>query len=63
MRVDGRRKLRRPRAAVLRPLGLLLAAAASGFGMWQALMQDGGAASGTQLSRRMHPGAVERPRH
>jgi hypothetical protein len=38
---------------VLRPLGLLIAAVAGGFGMWHALMQDheSGRAS-RQLSRR-----------
>lgn len=41
MRTDGRRELRRPVGAVLRPLGLLVAAVASGFGMWHALVQDG----------------------
>ena len=41
MRTDGRRELRRPAGAVLRPLGMLVAAVASGFGMWHALMQDG----------------------
>jgi hypothetical protein len=44
---------------VLRPLGLLLAAAASGFGMWHALMQDGVTPAGAQLSRR-NGGHVER---
>ena len=53
MRTDGRRGFRRPRGAVLRPLGLLIAAVAGGFGMWHALMQDheSGRAS-RQLSRR-----------
>lgn len=42
MRTDGRRGFRRPRGAVLRPLGLLIAAVAGGYGMWHALMQDRG---------------------
>jgi hypothetical protein len=41
MRTDGLRDARRPRGAVLRPLGLLLAAVVTGFGMWHVLMQDG----------------------
>ena len=41
MRTDGRRDVERPRGAVLGPLALLLAAAATGYGMWHALMQDG----------------------
>ncbi len=41
MRTEGRRELRRPVGAVLRPVGLLVAAVASGFGMWHALVQDG----------------------
>jgi hypothetical protein len=41
MRTDGRREAERPRGAVLGPLALLLAAAATGYGMWHALMQDG----------------------
>jgi len=41
MRTDGRRDAERPRGAVLGPLALLLAAAATGYGMWHALMQDG----------------------
>jgi hypothetical protein len=40
MRTDGRRDAERPRGAVLGPLALLLAAAATGYGMWHALMQD-----------------------
>lgn len=40
MRRHGRR-LRRPRGAVLGPLGLLLVAVVTGFGMWHVLMQDG----------------------
>ena len=50
MRTDGR-ELRRPLGAVLGPLGLLLIAAATGFGMWYALMQDGGAPPDTRLTR------------
>jgi len=41
MRTDGRRDAERPRGAVLGPLALLLAAAATGYGMWHALMKDG----------------------
>jgi hypothetical protein len=41
MRTDGRHEAERPRGAVLGPLALLLAAAATGYGMWRALMQDG----------------------
>ena len=41
MRMDGRRDAERPRGAVLGPLALLLAAAATGYGMWHALMEDG----------------------
>ena len=41
MRTDGSRDAERPRGAVLGPLALLLAAAATGYGMWHALMQDG----------------------
>jgi len=40
MRTDGRRDAERPRGAVLGPLALLLAAAATGYGMWRALMQN-----------------------
>ena len=39
MGADGRRD-ERPRGAVLGPLALLLAAAATGYGMWHALMQN-----------------------
>jgi hypothetical protein len=52
MRTDGRRGFRRPRGAVLRPLGLLIAAVAGGFGMWHALMQDRGPGHASRLSRR-----------
>jgi len=41
MLTDGRRGAERPRGAVLGPLALLLAAAATGYGMWHVLMQDG----------------------
>jgi len=41
MRTDGRSEAERPRGAVLGPLALLLAAAATGYGMWHVLMQDG----------------------
>jgi hypothetical protein len=40
MRMDGSRNGERPRGAVLGPLTLLLAAAATGYGMWHALMRD-----------------------
>ena len=40
MRTDGRRDAERPRGAVLGPLALLLATAATGYGMWRALMQN-----------------------
>jgi hypothetical protein len=40
MRTDGGREMGRPRGAVLWPLGLLLTAVATGFGMWHALMHD-----------------------
>jgi hypothetical protein len=40
MRTDGRRDAERPRGAVIGPLALLLAAAATGYGMWHALMQE-----------------------
>ncbi len=40
MRTDGRREHRRPRGAVLGPLGLLLAALATGFGMWHVLTRE-----------------------
>ena len=40
MGADGRRDDERPRGAVLGPLALLLAAAATGYGMWHALMQN-----------------------
>ena len=39
MRTD-RRDAERPRGAVLGPLALLLATAATGYGMWRALMQN-----------------------
>lgn len=48
MRTEGSRELRRPRGVVLRPLGLLLAAIATGLGMWHVLMRDGG-----RLDRRL----------
>jgi hypothetical protein len=60
MRADGRRNMKRPRGAVLRPLGILIAAAASGFGMWHALMQDGAGPNATQLSRRTDRGTTDR---
>jgi len=53
MRTEGRRAMRRPRGAVLRPLGLLLAAAVTGLGMWHALMQDRPRGAGS-LDRLAH---------
>ena len=50
MRTDERRDMRRPRGAVLRPLGLLIAAIATGVGMWRVLMRDDGPPD-AQLSR------------
>jgi ABC-type Zn2+ transport system substrate-binding protein/surface adhesin len=50
MRMDERPAMRRPRGAVLRPLGLLIAAIASGVGMWRVLMRDDGSPA-AQLSR------------
>jgi hypothetical protein len=41
MWTDGGGNLRRPRGAVLRPLGLLAAAVLIGLGLWHVLMQDG----------------------
>lgn len=52
MRTDGPGELRRPAGAVLRPLALLVAAVASGLGMWHVLMQDGAAHS--RSSRHVH---------
>ncbi len=40
MRRDGRAAGGRPRGAILRPLVLLIAAVATGFGMWHVLMND-----------------------
>ncbi|HXJ32764.1 MAG TPA: hypothetical protein VMS22_01890 [Candidatus Eisenbacteria bacterium] len=39
-RDDGRAAGGRPRGAILRPLVLLIAAVATGFGMWRVLMND-----------------------
>jgi hypothetical protein len=50
MRMDGR-ELRRPRGAVLGPLGLLLIAVVTGFGMWRVLMRDGGGSTDARLTR------------
>jgi hypothetical protein len=50
MGTDSGRGGGRPRGAVLWPLGLLLTAVASGFGMWHALMRDG-SASGSAYVR------------
>ena len=61
MRTDGRRDLGRPRGAVLGPLGLLLAAVATGFGMWHVLMREPAEPVGEQLSRH-HVPLVESPR-
>ena len=54
MRTDVRRDMRRPRGAVLRPLGLLIAAIASGVGMWRVLMRDDGPPP-AQLTRNDAP--------
>ena len=59
MRTDGRRELRRPPGAVLRPLGLLAVAVVTGFGMWRALMQDGHHPIDRHTARHEHP----RPDH
>jgi len=40
---------------VIGPLGLLLAAAITGFGMWHALTHDGEAPKAERLSRQDHP--------
>lgn len=50
MRTEGR-ELRRPRGAVLGPLGLLLLAVVTGFGMWHVLMQDAPTPPDHRLSR------------
>ena len=55
MRTDGGRRRQRPRGAVIGPLGLLLAAAITGFGMWHALTHDGEAPKAERLSRQDHP--------
>jgi hypothetical protein len=56
MRMEGR-ELERPRGAVLGPLGLLLAAAMSAFGLWHALTTDPDTASDERLSHLgRHPG-------
>lgn len=51
MRTDGRRR-GRPRGAVLGPLGLIIAAVATGFGMWHVLMREPVDPTGEQLSRQ-----------
>ncbi len=51
MRTDGRRRVRRPPGAVLRPLGLLAAAAMTSFGMWRALVADRAVEAPERLSR------------
>jgi hypothetical protein len=58
MRTDAEREGGRPRGAVLWPLGLLLTAVASGFGMWHALMRDtdAPAAYGRTLADRLVQG-------
>jgi hypothetical protein len=55
MRTDGRRERRRPRGAVLGPLGLLLAAVATGFGMWHVLTREPVVPSVERLSRHHVP--------
>ena len=54
MRTDGR-ELGRPRGAVLGPLGLLLAALATGFGMWHVLTREPAAPRVERLSRHHVP--------
>lgn len=54
MRMDGGRRRQRPRGAVIGPLGLLLAAVATGFGMWHALMHEDRPAQTERLSRQDH---------
>jgi hypothetical protein len=49
MRMDGR-EIGRPRGAVLGPLGLLLAAVMSAFGLWHALTNDRVSAGDERLS-------------
>ena len=51
MWTDGGLEVERPRGAVLGPLAFLLAAAATGFGMWHALMREDVAPPTGQLSR------------
>ncbi len=51
MRTEGRRR-GRPRGAVLGPLGLIIVAVATGFGMWHALMREPIDPAGQQLSRQ-----------
>ena len=54
MWTDGGREVARPRGAVLGPLAFLLAAAATGFGMWHALTHEDDAPL-DQLSRHDRP--------
>jgi hypothetical protein len=62
-RMDGGVELQRPRGAVLRPLGLLVAAVLTGLGMWHVLMQDGVATrAGHRGSGREAP-ALDRVAH
>ena len=58
MRTDGRRELRRPVGALLRPLGFLVFAIAGGFGMWHALVEDGLAHRTTIRQDSRHPHVV-----
>ncbi len=60
MRREGSRTVRRPRAVVLGPVAVLVAAVASGLGMWHVLMQDGSASS-DRLARQERPGGRRVP--
>jgi hypothetical protein len=62
-RMDGGVDLQRPRGAVLRPLGLLLAAVLTGFGMWHVLMQDGIATSPGHRGSKQGAPALDRVAH
>ena len=51
MRTEGRRR-GRPRGAVLGPLGLIIVAVATGFGMWHVLMREPVEPAGEPLSQQ-----------